>query len=68
MAEGQSLAGEKPSPTGGRDCAGGGLSEQSRRDAEPSVVREVVRAGSHHQRANQTKALNIIWEEGLKYI
>ena len=62
MAEGQSLAGKKASLTGGRDCAGGGLSGQSRRDVEPRAT--VLNDGSQHQRANQTEAMIIVWEEG----
>lgn len=64
MAEGQSLAGKKPSLTDGRDCAGSGQSGQSRRDVEPSACQRSHSAGPQHQRANQTEALSIVWEEG----
>jgi hypothetical protein len=67
MAESQSLAGKKPSLTGGRDCTGGGLSVQTRRDVEPSACQRSHSAGSQHQRANQTEALNIVWEEGKEW-
>lgn len=57
------IAGEKPSITGERDCAGGGWSGQSRRDVEsdkPSACQRSHSAGSQHK----TVALNIVWEEG----
>lgn len=62
MAKGQSLPGKKPSLIGGRDCAGGGLSGQSKKDVEPRAT--VLNDGSQQQRANQTEALIIVWEEG----